>query len=84
MKIVLAMAGVLALSACMPSTATVSDFNGASVKIQTNIMADRKEAAANAQKEADRICATNKKRAEYASSIPVPRTDVNEHLYMCL
>ncbi|MTH76326.1 hypothetical protein [Paracoccus aestuariivivens] len=81
----LAAASIMALlSACAPPTATVSDFNGDSVKIQSNQMADAELAKANATAEANRICAKgHKKRAEYASTRQLPNY-ISEHLFLCL
>lgn len=75
----------LMLAACAPPTATIADFNGDSVKIQTNQMASNaEEAKANAQTEADRICQKgHRKRAEYASTRALPNY-INEHLFLCL
>ena len=78
-------AAALALVACAPNNALVSDFNGDSVKIQTNQMAaNQEEAKANAEVEANRICQKgHKKRAEYASTRQLPNY-VTEHLFLCL
>ncbi len=87
MKPHFALSAVLALmlAACAPPEATVADFNGDSVKIQTNQMvANAEEAKANAQAEADRICQKgHRKRAEYASTRALPNY-INEHLFLCL
>lgn len=87
MKLHFLLAGVMALvlAACAPPHATVADFNGDSVKIQTNQMvANAEEAKANAQTEADRICQKgHRKRAEYASTRVLPNY-INEHLFLCL
>ncbi|MCV2867913.1 hypothetical protein OEW28_04675 [Defluviimonas sp. WL0002] len=80
-RVVLALA---VLSGCVPTTATVSDYNGASVKVQTSNLAPAKEQMAVAQKEADRICAIGtSKSAEYASTRQLPDY-VAEHLFLCL
>ncbi|MFN3275458.1 MAG: hypothetical protein ACK41U_12360 [Paracoccus sp. (in: a-proteobacteria)] len=80
----MAFVGLALLAACAPSTATVSDFNGDSVKIQTNSLANAEEAQATAKAEAERICAKgSKKRAEYASTRTLPNYVV-EHLFLCL
>ncbi len=71
------------LAACAPPTATVSDYNGASVKIQTSQLADAAQTKANALTEANRICARNGKKAEYASTIN-KQDYTSEHLFMCL
>ncbi len=62
----------------------ISDYNGASVKIQTSVFAPAAEAKAAAQAQADRICAKSGKKAEYASSREIPGAYVYEHLYLCL
>lgn len=71
------------LSACIPATPVVSDYNGNSVKIQMSALADANEAKANAQAEAERICGKVGKRAEYASTRQLPEYN-SEHLYLCL
>jgi len=71
----------LILSACVESTPLVSDYNGASVKIVTDMFTA--DPAAATQAEATRICGKSGKRAEYASTRALP--DYNyEHLYLCL
>ena len=82
----LAAGSISLLTACAPNVATVSDFNGDSVKIQTNqLAANGEEAKANAQIEADRICSKgHKKRAEYASTRTLPNDYIDEHLFLCL
>ena len=74
----------LVLTGCMPATPVVSDYNGASVKIQTSTMANAEEVKANAQAEANRICGKTGKRAEYASTTTDPNTYTAEHLFLCL
>ena len=72
----------LSLSACVATAPpVVTDFNGASVKINTDLMAAYPTPPATA--EANRICAMDGKRAEYASTRPIPNTGY-EHLYLCL
>ncbi len=61
----------------------VSDFNGSSVKLQTDAFTPLAEAKRMSQAEADRICGKVGKQAEYASSREVPGY-VYEHLYLCL
>jgi hypothetical protein len=72
---------VLGLAGCVETQPIVSDYNGASVKIQTDMFTA--EANAKTQAEADRICKKNGKHAEYASSRSLPDY-VYEHLYLCL
>ncbi len=62
----------------------VSDFNGASVKLQTSVLTPPEEALAASLAEAERICGKVGKRAEYASSRELPGTYAMEHLYLCL
>lgn len=69
------------LTACAETKPIVSDYNGASVKIQTDMFTPN--AGESTQAEANRICATNRKRAEYASSRALPEYTY-EHLYLCL
>lgn len=83
MRHFISIAAALALAGCIPAQAVVSDFNGASVKIQTNQLASAEENRAAAQLEADRICAKEKRRAEYASTRTLPDY-VQEHLFLCL
>lgn len=70
------------LAACVAEP-VVSDYNGASVKIQTDaLLAPKKSDATDA--EAARICrAGGKTRAEYASSRDIGNYRM-EHLYLCL
>jgi hypothetical protein len=79
---------VVGLSACMPVQPVVSDFNGASVKIQrATLVSDTvDEAKAKTLAEATRICQSGgKARAEYASSRMLPGdTYTAEDLYLCL
>lgn len=78
------LATALIASACVPANPVVSDYNGASVKIQASSLASAEEAQAKTQAEASRICAKTGKRAEYASTTTNPNTYVSEHLYLCL
>ncbi|MCV2866178.1 hypothetical protein [Defluviimonas sp. WL0075] len=72
------------LSGCVANTATVSDYNGASVKVQTTNLVPVKDQIEVAKKEADRICALGtSKRAEYASTRQLPDYSA-EHLFLCL
>ena len=73
----------LALAACVAPKPVVSDFNGDSVKVQTNSFVTEKQTV-ETDAEAMRICkAGGKRRAEYASSRSLPNY-VSEHLYLCL
>lgn len=82
--LIASLVSALLLSGCVAATATVSDYNGASVKVQTSTMVPSKEAMAAAQKEANRICSIGSmKRAEYASTRPLP-DNLAEHLFLCL
>ena len=77
---------VLAVAACGPTQPIVSDFNGSSVKLQTNILSsDTPETMrAKVTAEATRICqAGGKSRAEPASARRVSDY-VQEDLYLCL
>lgn len=77
----LACAAALALSACVVTAPpVVTDFNGASVKMNTDALSPYPNAATNA--EAARICGMDAKRPEYASSRPIQGGF--EHLYLCL
>jgi len=78
----LAILAALALPACvMTAPPVVTDFNGASVKLNTDMMAAYPTPPTTA--EANRICAMSGKRAEYASTRPIPNVGY-EHLYLCL
>ena len=69
----------LALAGC--AGPVVSDFNGASVKIQTYFTTDDEMAEALA--EATRICGKAGKTAEFASTVSLPNYTY-QHLYLCL
>lgn len=85
MKIYAAIAFAFSLSACVPATPVVTDYNGASVKLQTSQFADQEQAKVALQAEAERICRQGgKRRAEYASTRVNSRDYINEHLYLCL
>ncbi len=72
---------LVGLTGCVDSQPIVSDYNGASVKIQTDMFTSK--ADEKTQAEADRICGKSGKHAEYASSRS-PKDYVYEHLYLCL
>lgn len=71
----------IALAACVTAAPTVTEFNGASVKLNTDLLAAYPNAATNS--EAARICGMKGARAEYASTRPIPNVGY-EHLYLCL
>lgn len=79
---------VAVLSGCTPATPIVSDYNGASVKIQRQTLTSDSEDAAKAKSlaEATRICqAGGKQRAEPASTRALPSNNyVVEDLFLCL
>lgn len=84
MKHYLKLLPLIVLPACVPAQSTVSDYNGDSVKIQTQALASQEEQRAEATAEAERICAKGtKKRAEYASTRQLPNY-IAEHLFLCL
>ena len=75
------------LAACVPPMAPiVTEFNGDSVNVQASAAANTPEVTA----EANRICRTVGKRAEYASSRQLPSTNQYDfsitysHLFLCL
>lgn len=76
----------IALGGCVAGAGTpvVSDYNGASVKLQTSSWESAETTKAKTQAEATRICAKTGKRAEYASTTTNPNTYISEHLYLCL
>lgn len=78
--------GLLVLVSCGPVTPVVSDFNGASVKLQRSTLVADDEATIKSkmQTEATRICqAGGKPRAEYASTRLIDDY-LAEDLYLCL
>lgn len=76
------------VSACTPVAPVVSDFNGASVKIQRSTLTSDTEEQAKAKTlaEATRICkAGGKMRAEPASTRVLPGDNyIAEDLFLCL
>lgn len=75
----------LILAGCVPAEPTVTDYNGASVKIAVpNFAGEGQKPTAATDAEALRICTKGGKRtAEYASSRWI--NDIQfEHLYLCL
>ena len=68
-----------ALAACAPPP-TVAEFNGDSVKINTNVFVPAPDAATF--NEATRICGQAGKRAEFAST--TPGNGFYSHLFLCL
>ncbi len=84
MKRVMCGVAMLALSGCV-SPPTVTDYNGASVRIQVDGLGNQKELRPQADAEAFRICrAGGKKRAEIASVTPNTQTYTISVLYLCL
>lgn len=85
MKNLIALALIASLSACVTAAPLVTDFNGDSVKIQTDAFAPLEQQKATATAEAQRICAKgSKKRAEYASTVNNSQTYTATHLFLCL
>lgn len=76
----LALALGLLTAGCVPPPA-VTEFNGDSVTIQQALGGPAP--AAPAIGEASRICGAAGKRAEFASSRPVPGS-ITEYLFLCL
>ncbi|MDO5528830.1 MAG: hypothetical protein Q4F71_05455 [Paracoccus sp. (in: a-proteobacteria)] len=78
-----AMLAAMALAACTP--VAVSDFNGDSVKIQSP---DRNHDAAEVRGEAQRMCATRGRSAQYASTVeryaPQYYSTTWDHLFVCV
>ncbi len=72
------------LASCGNTPAIVSDFNGDSVKVVTNGLETLDYQRSVAEPEAQRICQTQGKNAEYASTRTNSQTYENEHLYLCL
>jgi hypothetical protein len=74
-----------ALSACALPPPTVTAYNESSVQIQQNTL----QVAANPRHEmvvaeANRICGTSGRRAEYASSQVDTAANTATHLFLCL
>jgi len=86
MKPLFALASIITLSACLANPAPVIvDYNGSSVKVQQfQVVMPSEEDKAKIKAEAERICATNGRRAEYASTVNDPRTTTGTHLFLCL
>ncbi len=77
-----ALAVVLALAGCELPPPVVSEYNGASVKVQAYAF-DTTVPTAEVNQEAERICAASKRRSEYASTMTLPNY-MAEHLFLCL
>lgn len=75
----------LTLTGCVESLSTpvVADYNGASVKIQEPGLSATTPPSDGAVAEANRICATNGKSAEYASGMMATDYRVN-YLFLCV
>ena len=71
------------LSACVPSTPIVSDFNGDSVKIVQDDYFGEGARTDSTDVEAARICGKRGRKAEYASVRQLPNYQ-KEFLYLCL
>lgn len=85
MKPLLPLILIAGLSACVAPVPLVTDYNGDSVKIQTDAFSPVADQKAQATAEAQRICAKgSKKRAEYASSVNNSQTYTTTHLFLCL
>lgn len=84
-KLILALTA-LSLAGCMTNPApVVVDYNEASVKVQQFQLVLPSEADKAAIKaEAERICATSGRRAEYASTTMDQRSTTATHLFLCL
>ena len=82
-KVSVALAGLLVLGAC-GEPPMVTDFNGDSVTIQSQTAANNADVTAEAQ----RICTTVGRKAEYASSrqvhAPQYMVPTYNHLFLCL
>lgn len=79
-----AILALLTVVACAPLPGVVSDFNGSSVKIRQETVANVPGVTPQIEEEAARICATAKKKAEYASTLSAPTKEYAEHLFLCL
>lgn len=79
---------VISVAACAPVSPVVSDYNGASVKIQRSTLTSdtEEEAKAKTLAEATRICQSGgKRRAEPASTRNLPGDNYTaEDLFLCL
>jgi len=79
-----ALAGLVALAACVEAEPIVSDFNGDSVTIVTSDFDSKEYQLRTSKAEADRICSKVRRKAEYASTRYNPQTYENANLYLCL
>lgn len=71
--------------ACVPTPPVVTDYNGASVTIQQDILLTPANGGDPAViSEASRICGTAGRRAEYASTVTDQRNYIARHLFLCL
>jgi hypothetical protein len=83
-KLLLPACGLLILAGCTEPEPIVSDFNGDSVKIVTSQFAKQDEIEAKALAEADRICKTRSRKAQYVSKRSYSNEYTDERLYLCL
>jgi hypothetical protein len=75
----------LSVAGCANPDPVVSDYNGASVKItQTQVAALSDPTDPAIVNQAVRICATDGRKAEYASTVRNPNTSQATHLFLCL
>lgn len=75
------------VSACnmQPSAPIIEQYNGSSVNIQeSNLFGEANPANPGVVAEANRICGTGQRRADYASTIYNGQTYTASHLFLCL
>lgn len=93
MRCVMLSLAALALTACASSAPMTSDFNGDSVtvKVACGLAYECQKPRAEDLAEANRICGTRGRRAEYASTAPANVVSSQgitmenyEHLYICV
>ena len=83
MRVLALLTCAVVLSACLPTRASITEFNGASDKVTVPILARQGASLIKADNEAARICKRVKKRAEFASSRLLDNYST-ERLYLCL
>ena len=81
----LALVACLGLAACVSTQASVSEFNGDSVKVDVDVFLPTEQQKAIAGAEAKRVCqSAGKSRAEYASHLSEGSQYTSTLLFLCL
>ena len=86
MKRTLICMAAFGLAACdVPSGPVVTDYNEASVKIQESTLWSTPDPKnPEVVEQAERICASTNRTAEYASTVANPQNYTATHLFLCL